>query len=150
MKVVEVEAENRELIKKIFDNEVESFGVMGGADMWMIMSFIRYGKLYVLLDENNELLSVAQYQGILGKNEVFLYGFSTTLKERGKGYGKFLLEESHIRLKELGMEKVYLTVDPNNTRAIDMYQKAGYTIEELQRDEYGKGIDRYLMIKNLL
>ncbi|MGL5279277.1 MAG: GNAT family N-acetyltransferase [Cetobacterium sp.] len=150
MKVIEVDAENRGLIQKIFDNEVESFGVMGGADMWMIMSFIRYGKLYVLLNENNELLSVAQYQGVLGKKEVFLYGFSTSLKERGKGYGKILLEESQNRLRELDMEKIYLTVDPTNTVAIDMYKKAGYVIEELQKDEYGKGIDRYLMTKNLL
>lgn len=150
MKVIEVDVENRGLIKKIFNNEVESFGVMGGADMWMIMSFIRYGKLYVLLNESNDLLSVAQYQGVLGKKEVFLYGFSTSLKERGKGYGKILLEESHNRLKELGMEKIYLTVDPANAKAIDMYKKAGYIIEELQKDEYGKGIDRYLMIKNLL
>lgn len=150
MKVVEVGVEDRELIKKIFDNEVETFGIMGGADMWMIMSFIRYGKLYALLDANEELLSVAQYQGILGKKEVFLYGFSTSLKERGKGYGKILLEESHDRLKELGIEKIYLTVDPQNSKAIKMYEKAGYVIEELQKNEYGKGIDRYLMIKNLL
>ncbi|MGL5593044.1 MAG: hypothetical protein ACRDDH_03790, partial [Cetobacterium sp.] len=64
MKIIEVDAKNRILIKKIFDNEIESFGIMGGADMWMIMSFIRYGKLYVLLNEDNELLSVAQYQGV--------------------------------------------------------------------------------------
>lgn len=150
MKVIEVDAENRGLIKKIFNNEVESFGVMGGADMWMIMSFIRYGKLYVLLDENNELLSVAQFQGVLGKKEVFLYGFSTSLKERGKGYGKILLEECHNKLKLLEIEKIYLTVDPENIQAINMYEKAGYLIEELQKDEYGTGIDRYLMIKKLL
>ena len=124
--------------------------MMGGADMWMIMSFIRYGKLYVLLDDNDKLISVAQYQGVLGKNEVFLYGFSTSLKERGKGYGKILLEESQNRLKKIGIEKVYLTVDPKNSKAVKLYEKAGYTVEELQKDEYGKGIDRYLMIKNLL
>ena len=150
MKVIEVDAKNRELIKKIFDNELESFGVMGGADMWMIMSFSRYGKLYVLLNESNDLLSVAQFQGVLGKKEVFLYGFSTSLKERGKGYGKILLEECHNKLKMLEIEKIYLTVDPENIQAINMYKKAGYLIEELQKDEYGKGIDRYLMIKKLL
>ena len=150
MKIVEVQPRDRELIEKIYLNEIESFGVMGGADMWMIMSFIRYGKLYVLLDENNNLLSVAQYQGIMGKSEAFLYGFSTSLKERGKGYGKILLEDTHRRLKDIGIEKIYLTVDPENKVAIDMYEKKGYKIEELQRDEYGKGIHRYLMGKNLM
>ncbi|WP_432204601.1 GNAT family N-acetyltransferase [Cetobacterium somerae] len=150
MKVVEVKPSDRDLVEKIYKNEIESFGVMGGADMWMIMSFIRYGKLYVLLDEFNEILSVAQYQGVFGKNEVFLYGFSTPFEKRAMGYGKTLLEKTHKKLRAEKIEKVYLTVDPNNEIAIQMYKKAGYEIVELQKDEYGKGIDRYLMIKNLL
>lgn len=150
MRVVEVQPDDRELIGKIYKNEIESFGAMGGADMWMIMSFIRYGKLYVLLDDEDNLLSVAQYQGIMGKNEAFLYGFSTSLKERGKGYGKILLEDTHKKLKKLGIDKVYLTVDPKNKVAIDMYEKNGYMIEELQKDEYGKGVHRYLMVKILM
>ena len=150
MNIIQVKAEDKELIEKIYINELESFGPMGGADMWMIMSFVRYGKLYVLLDENNVLLSVAQYQGIIGKNEVFLYGFSTPLKERGKGYGKILLENTHKKLKDIGIEKIYLTVDPKNKIAIDMYKKSGYLIEELEEDEYGKGIHRYLMGKKLM
>lgn len=147
MKIVEVNPKDRELIEKIYQNEIDSFGVMGGADMWMIMSFIRYGKLYVLLDNKGKLLSVAQYQAVLGKNAVFLYGFSTPELERGKGYGKRLLELSHEALRDNDIEKIYLTVDPKNLPAISMYEKAGYKIEELQKDEYGKGIDRYLMVK---
>ena len=147
MKVIEVDSKNRELIQKIYQNEIDSFGIMGGADMWMIMSFIRYGKLYVLLDELGKLLSVAQYQAVLGKDAVFLYGFSTPKVERGKGYGKKLLEATHNQLKNIGIKMIYLTVDPKNTIAISMYEKAGYKIEELQKDEYGIGIDRYLMVK---
>lgn len=147
MKIVEVTSDNRELIKKIYQNEIDSFGLMGGADMWMIMSFVRYGKLYVLLDNQEKLLSVAQYQGVLAKNSVFLYGFSTPKSERGKGYGKKLLESTHNLLKEKGIEKIYLTVDPKNLPAISMYEKVGYKIEELQKDEYGEGVDRYLMVK---
>ncbi|MGL4971290.1 MAG: GNAT family N-acetyltransferase, partial [Cetobacterium sp.] len=131
MKIVEVTSDNRELIKKIYQNEIDSFGLMGGADMWMIMSFVRYGKLYVLLDNQEKLLSVAQYQGVLAKNSVFLYGFSTPESERGKGYGKKLLESTHNLLKEKGIEKIYLTVDPKNLPAISMYEKVGYKIEEL-------------------
>ncbi|MEG1583186.1 MAG: GNAT family N-acetyltransferase [Cetobacterium sp.] len=149
MDFVEVKAENRELIDKIYSNELESFGLMGGADMWMIMSFIRYGKLYVLMD-GDELLSVAQYQAVLSEKSVFLYGFSTVPSQRGKGYAIELLIKTHEELKKYDIEKIYLTVDPKNLIAINMYQKMGYTIVELQKDEYGKGIDRYLMVKELL
>ncbi|MCQ8212268.1 GNAT family N-acetyltransferase [Cetobacterium somerae] len=150
MRVVEVQSKDRELIEKIYLNELESFGVMGGADMWMIMSFIRYGKLYTLVDEKDNLLSVAQYQGVIGKQEAFLYGFSTSLKERGKGYGKILLKDTHRKLKDIGIKKIYLTVDPQNKIAINMYEKEGYKIEELQQDEYGRGVHRYLMMKKLM
>ncbi|MGL6024906.1 MAG: GNAT family N-acetyltransferase [Cetobacterium sp.] len=149
MKVVEVNPSDRELIFKIHKNEIESFGEMGGADMWMIMSFIRYGKLFVLVDENKKILSVAQYQSIFQKNEVFLYGFSTPFRERSKGYGKKLLEETHQILKKKGISKILLTVDPENLVAIKMYAKLGYKVKELEKNEYGPGIDRYLMYKNL-
>ncbi|MGL5087979.1 MAG: GNAT family N-acetyltransferase [Cetobacterium sp.] len=149
MRVVEVAENDRELIGKIHENELHSFGALGGADMWMIMSFVRYGKLYVLLNEEDELLSVAQYQGILGKNEAFLYGFSTPIEERGKGYGKILLKESQKELKKINIEKIYLTVDPKNITAVKMYEKDGYVIIELHKDEYGIGVDRYLMVKEL-
>nr|WP_307775696.1 GNAT family N-acetyltransferase [uncultured Cetobacterium sp.] len=148
MKVVEVTSENRDLIKKIYENEIESFGVMGGADMWMIMSFIRYGKLYVLL-KDDELLAVAQFQKIMKENGVFLYGFSTVEKHRNKGYAKYLLKETEKRLKEINIESIYLTVDPNNEIAVNMYKKLGYKILEFQEDEYGEGIHRYLMYKRL-
>lgn len=147
MRVKELTIKDRKLIEKVYKNEIETFGVLGGADMWMIMSFIRYGKLYVLVDEKEELLCVAQYQGILGKNEVFLYGFSTPLNKRRNGYANRLLNEVHKKLLVLGIKKIYLTVDPNNKIAIQLYEKLGYKIISLEKNEYGKGIDRYIMLK---
>ncbi|WP_297597734.1 N-acetyltransferase [uncultured Cetobacterium sp.] len=149
MDFVEVKADNRELIDKIYSNELESFGVMGGADMWMLMSFVRYGQLYVLMN-GDELLSVAQYQGVMSENAVFLYGFSTVPSQRGKGYGVELLIKTHEELIKKGIEKIYLTVDPNNIIAINMYQKMGYLVKELQKNEYGKDVDRFLMVKELV
>lgn len=148
MKLIEVTPEDKEWIKKIYKNEIESFGVMGGADMWLIKSFIRYGKLYILV-KNEKLLSVAQFQKVFQEESVFLYGFSTVEEERNKGYGKELLKKVHEKLKKEKIEKIYLTVDPKNQIAVDMYKKVGYEIIEFEKDEYGEGIDRYLMTKKL-
>lgn len=148
MEFIEVKPSDIDLIDKIYNNEIESFGIMGGADMWMIMSFIRYGKLYLLMN-GDELLTVAQYQKIMGEESVFLYGFSTTPENRNKGYGKELLQKVHIELKKLGIKKICLTVDPNNEIAIKMYKHLGYLIKEFQENEYGKGIHRFLMAKVL-
>lgn len=148
MKLIEVTPKDKEWIEKIYKNEINSFGVMGGADMWLIKSFIRYGKLYILV-KNEKLLSVAQFQKVFHEDGVFLYGFSTVEKERNKGYAKELLKKVHIELKKESIKKIYLTVDPKNKIAIDLYSKMGYKVLEFEKDEYGEGIDRYLMIKEI-
>lgn len=148
MKLIEVTPKDKEWIEKIYKNEINSFGVMGGADMWLIKSFIRYGKLYILV-KNEKLLSVAQFQKVFHEDSVFLYGFSTVEKERNKGYAKELLKKVHIELKKESIKKIYLTVDPKNKIAIDLYSKMGYKVLEFEKDEYGEGIDRYLMIKEI-
>lgn len=148
MRVVEVKASDVDIIEQVYQNEIESFGIMGGADRWLIKSFVRYGKMYVLMDENR-LLSVAQFQRVFYEKSVFLYGFSTVVNERNKGYGKELLRKVEKKLRDEKIEKIYLTVDPQNDIAMKIYTNEGYKIVEFEKDEYGKGIDRYLMMKNI-
>lgn len=149
MKIVEVKADDREYIEKVVVNENEHFDGLGAADMWLIKGFIRYGKVYILVDENENLLSVSEYMQVFGKNEVFLYGFSTAKAFQRKGYGKTLLREGEKLLKKQGIKKIILTVDPLNIGAVELYKNLGYSVVELQRDEYGRGVDRYLMEKPL-
>lgn len=150
MKIIEVKAEDKELIELIYQNEIDCFGAQGGADMWLIMSFIRYGKLYILIDEKKNLLAVAQFQAILNKKAVFLYGFSTVKSKRGKGYGEKLLKESQNLLKDIDICEISLTVSPENKPAIKLYEKLGYKLLSYEKDEYGKGVDRYLMSKKII
>ncbi len=149
MKIYEVTPNDTELIKEILKNEMESFGECGGADMWLIKSFIRYGKLFILLNEENTLLSVAQYQGVIGEKKVFLYGFSTLKKWRGKGYAKELLSKTEELLKKIEIEEILLTVDPKNIIALNLYKSLGYRKVDFLIDEYGNGVDRVLMKKEL-
>ncbi|MGL6115224.1 GNAT family N-acetyltransferase [Cetobacterium sp. SF1] len=150
MKVIEVFHSDKKYIDEIMKNEKEHFEDNGAADLWLIKSFIRYGKLYILVNENDELLSVAQYMQVFGKSEVFLYGFSTVKKYQRKGYGQKLLLESEKLLSKEGIQSIKLTVDPQNIPGVNLYIKLGYKVEELQKDEYGKNIDRYLMEKLIL
>ena len=49
----------------------------------------------------------------------------------GRGLGKRLLEEAQCRAREGGYEGVSLTVDENNSRAVDVYLRFGF--EEVDR-----------------
>ncbi|MHA1156330.1 MAG: GNAT family N-acetyltransferase [Candidatus Heimdallarchaeota archaeon] len=48
---------------------------------------------------------------------------------RGKGYGSILVEKSMYYLKKRGCNKYYLYVLENNSSAIELYKKHGFTVE---------------------
>lgn len=137
------------LMNKIVEIEEEAFEGNGSVDLWILKALIRYGKVFVLV-EGDEIITIAEYMQVLGKDEVFLYGISTRKKYRNRGNARKIMEESEKYLKRLGYKEVGLTVDPNNNIAMKLYKDLGYRIEEYQEDEYGKGIHRYLMKKVII
>lgn len=137
------------LMNKIVEIEEEAFEGNGNVDLWILKALIRYGKVFVLV-EGDEIITIAEYMQVLGKDEVFLYGISTRKKYRNRGNARKIMEESEKYLKRLGYKEVGLTVDPNNNIAMKLYKDLGYRIEEYQEDEYGKGIHRYLMKKVMI
>ena len=60
-----------------------------------------------------------------------------------------ILNETEKILKDLGYTEIELTVAPENQIAIDLYKKHGYKQESFLKDEYGTGIDRFMMKKIL-
>jgi len=137
------------LMNKIVEIEEEAFEGNGNVDLWILKALIRYGKVFVLV-EGDEIITIAEYMQVLGKDEVFLYGISTRKKYRNRGNARKIMEESEKYLKRLGYKEVGLTVDPNNNIAMKLYKDLGYRIEEYQEDEYGKRIHRYLMKKVII
>ncbi|MGL4403036.1 MAG: GNAT family N-acetyltransferase [Fusobacteriaceae bacterium] len=144
-----ITSEDKKEIDKIVKIEEEIFGKNGGADYWLIKAFVRYGLLLVIKD-GDEIISIAEYMATIEKKELFLYGFLTREKFRGKGYGRKLIKHSEKTAKNKGYTAISLTVDPENLRAFNFYKKIGYEIIEFQKDEYGDGIHRYLMKKSLV
>jgi putative acetyltransferase len=47
---------------------------------------------------------------------------------RGKGIGKQLIEKSIQSAKELGYKKIYLESMPQFSKAVDLYNKLGFTV----------------------
>jgi len=147
LKLIEVSAEDKDLIEEIIFIEEEAFGKNGGVDEWILKPIVRYGKVFVLKDENG-IVSIAEFMKNFD-NGVFLYGLCTKKESRGKGYAKKILKKSEEYFKKNKIEKIELTVAPENKEAIDLYESLDYEIRELQKNEYGKGIDRLLMRKKI-
>lgn len=149
MKLRQITPEDTKEIDNIVKIEEEVFGKNGGADYWLIKAFVRYG-MVLILEEENEIISIAEYMEIMEKKELFLYGFLTRLAFRGRGYAGKLIDYGEKMARNKGYKAISLTVDPENILAINLYKKRGYEIIEFQEDEYGKGVHRFLMRKPLI
>ncbi|MGL4687572.1 MAG: GNAT family N-acetyltransferase, partial [Fusobacteriaceae bacterium] len=97
----EVKYNDIEVLEKLKLIEEEVFGENGGADNWLLKTFTRYGLLFIIID-NDEIVSVAEFIQVLGKKELFLYGFLTREKYRNMGYAKGLIEFSERKIKSMG------------------------------------------------
>lgn len=146
MKFKEINNIDLEFLKKIVELEDEAFEGAGGVDLWILKALIRYGKVFIL-EEDSEIVSIAEYLQCFEKKEVFLYGICTRKKYRNMGNAKKIMQKTEKYLKDLDYKAIGLTVDPENEIGIKMYKSLGYEIVEYQENEYGVGVHRYLMKK---
>ncbi len=138
-------------IDEILSYEEKIFGE-GAIGMWNIKPFIKYGLVFVLIEYNKVnkksiLVSVSEIMNSFEESKSYLYGFFTFEKYTKKGYGNTLLSfiKEYLIIK-YNINKIELTVDPNNINAVKLYQKLDFEIIELLKDEYGINENRYLML----
>lgn len=147
--IIIVSPDQKNIIDQIVKLETEAFGD-GGLNEWNLVPLIRHGRVFCLV-ENDLVLGCVQY--LMDWNDhtkVYAIGISIARSQRGSGYGTVLFGDSMDILASEGIETVELTVDPQNTAAVAVYgRKLGFDIIEQRSDEYGKGIDRIAMEKNL-
>lgn len=103
------------------------------------------GVAYGLFDEEDKLKGWAGY--MLFKDSEYEIGPIIVGKDlRGKGWGKKLLE---ISLKEVEALKkdnmIFLTVSPENIKALNLYLSYGFKIYDFQKNVYGPNTDRLFM-----
>jgi ribosomal protein S18 acetylase RimI-like enzyme len=148
IKLLEIDKKNNKYIDEILKLEEEVFGKNGGVDIWLLKPLVKYGKVLVLIDEDNEIKGVAEFIKSFDSNEVYLYGIALKKSERGKGRGTLFLELIKNYMKKYNISTISLTVSPKNEVAVNLYKKCGFEEEVFLENEYGIGNNRILMKYN--
>ncbi|MBE0601180.1 MAG: GNAT family N-acetyltransferase [Firmicutes bacterium] len=111
---------------------------------------IRHDALYVLKDEQGVLVAAASAGGERElddlawepKNPCELARVGVALTHRHQGVGSYLLQQVMRAVKQRGYDGIVMLVSPDNTAAIALYAKHGFTrCGEINR--YGLAFDRY-------
>ena len=137
-----------DLLFEIVKYEDEIFGEASVGN-WNIKPFSKYGKVFALLSEKDEIVSVIEVLSSFDREKAYLYGVSTSKQFQGKGHGKKLLDYVLKYLIKIGIKIVELTVDEDNIIAQNLYSQFGFKIVENLSNEYGDNVPRYLMQLNV-
>jgi [ribosomal protein S18]-alanine N-acetyltransferase len=80
------------------------------------------------------------------KSRSWILGLGITRDERGRGHGRWLMEEVLGLLRGMAVREVLLTVAPGNRKAIELYETLGFTADpRLHKNYFGPGADRLVM-----
>lgn len=135
---------DEKILLDIVKYEDKIFGE-GSIGLWNIKPFSKYGKIFGMLTENSEIISVIEVLSSFDREKVYIYGLFTVEKYENKGYASELLDYVLKYLKKQGVKYVELTVDIKNKFAIKLYENKRFRIVEILENEYGDGNERYLM-----
>jgi [ribosomal protein S18]-alanine N-acetyltransferase len=83
-------------------------------------------------------------------DEISIHNIATHPKFQRRGIARRLLETTIERARERGAANAYLEVRSKNSRAIDLYQKLGFTVTSIRKKYYsGDHDDALLMHKRM-
>jgi ribosomal protein S18 acetylase RimI-like enzyme len=109
---------------------------------------ISEGYQYYLLDSKNPsgYLCLKQEDNALFISKIYLKA-----NQRGKGFGKVMMEFTKNQAINLGVNELRLTVNKYNTKTISAYEKMGFSKKREVVFDIGNGyiMDDYEMILNL-
>lgn len=137
-------------IARILQIEREAFG-NGALNEYVVVPMMRYGKVFAATDEQGEAIAIAYFMRNLNDiDEAYLVSVAVLPAYRGQDVGTELLRFGLDFLREIGIVRVRLTVDPANFTALSVYrEKLDFTVIDSSKDEYGEGEDRLIMSKEL-
>ena len=77
----------------------------------------------------------------------YISTIEVTPKRRGSGAGRELLARLESSARDAGAGSIWLHVDPENTRAICLYESCGYTHMGIEEHFYAPGINAFVYYK---
>ena len=101
---------------------------------------------FVLIDYSQ----IIAFAGILvGVDSCEIMNIAVNKEFRRTGYGSKMLKYLIRRTKELGKTELLLEVNENNTPAIELYKKFGFSIDGYRKNYYNGTEDAILMNINV-
>lgn len=128
--------------------ERQLYGAEGYPELLFYQAYRQWPQL-LLVSQTDDVASGYSMMAPLDEQRVMLMSLLVATDFQQLGLGKALLEHSMVVARQLGFKRLELSVAPDNTRAVSLYQKAGFAVENEVADYLGKGEHRLIMTTSL-
>ncbi len=144
LQIKQIRKIKKDLLLLLEKKEAEVFGI-SGLNRYHLPVFAKYGRLFVIYKDNNPVGLAELMQNWDDSQTTYLVGFSIFSESQGQGIGKEFLNGIIDILKSENIKKIELTVDPDNEKALNLYQEVGFRKSKFSKEEYGPKQDRFIM-----
>jgi len=100
-----------------------------------VHAMLAAGDVLFVLGDGRRIAGTLGLNGTRAAGVVSL-GMAILVEERGKGYGRLMLQTAIEHARTMAVHKVELEVWPDNERAIALYEAFGFETEGVRRDHY--------------
>jgi ribosomal protein S18 acetylase RimI-like enzyme len=80
------------------------------------------------------------------RTSAWILALAVSKRHRGAGIGRALTVDLLSLLRGRGVADIFLTVGPENTTAIGLYETTGFTVDRTVDDYFGPGERRLVMV----
>lgn len=128
--------------------EKQLYGAQGYPLLFFYQALAQWPSTFVTLKQNQRVKGYCLMVPV-ARDTVSFMSVLIGKSAQGNGFGKALMADSMSRVKHLGYRVAELTVSPDNTAAVKLYQRFGFEVERRIPDYLGPGEDRLLMRSQL-
>jgi ribosomal-protein-alanine N-acetyltransferase len=146
-KIILLESEDWKRLVEVSRVETEAFG-HEGLSPGNLSLLARCGKIFAVLENDSVTAEAVVLSGFATK-QALLFSLAVRQNFRNGGRGKKLLLAVCNSLAKENFQSIELTVSPNNTVAISLYEKFEFEKIEFKKDLFGPGQDRWILRKKL-
>ena len=132
-------------LNSVFIIDKESFGEDCYPFFFFRQAYDMFNDLFVIAEINGEVVGYIIGSIIHNSQAGWIISMAVKKNYRKKGIATQLIQNLVDLFSKYKITKIYLTVDPENFDALNLYQKIGFINEKSSKDYFGKGNDRIVM-----
>ncbi|WP_333771216.1 GNAT family N-acetyltransferase [Streptomyces sp. IBSBF 2435] len=99
-----------------------------------------------VVDDGRTLCGYVLAGAVSDGSRGWILGLAIDQNWRSHGFGRRLMAESLRNLRLRGVREVWLTVEPGNATAVELYLSLGFSRVDHREDYFGPAADRLLMV----